>query len=97
MHPRITAFSSCLPIVFLVILVALVTPLPVSAGCGCDKPPLAPAAVVPNFAFPGMTVTLFDSRLQAGQQGSVAADLSLNTQFAPGSEPWEVETAEEGH
>jgi hypothetical protein len=28
--------------------------------------------------------------------GSVAADLSLNTQFGPGTEPWEVEKPEEG-
>ena len=39
----------------------------VEAGCGCDKPPPFPAAVVPNFASPGMKVTLLNSRFQAGQ------------------------------
>jgi hypothetical protein len=29
--------------------------------------------------------------------GSVSTDLSLNTQFGPGTEPWEVETPEEEH
>ena len=28
--------------------------------------------------------------------GSIAADLSLNTQFGSGTEPWEVEVEEEG-
>ena len=35
-------------------------PPPVEAGCGCDKPPPEPAVVIPNVAFPGMTVQLFD-------------------------------------
>ena len=30
------------------------------AGCGCDKPAPAQAAVIPHAAYPGMQVTLFD-------------------------------------
>ncbi|MGE0682154.1 MAG: hypothetical protein AB7P69_14805 [Candidatus Binatia bacterium] len=41
------------------------------AGCGCDKPPPAPAAVRPNATYAGMPVTLFHSGLQAGQNYEV--------------------------
>jgi hypothetical protein len=41
------------------------------AGCGCDKPPPAPAAVIPNVAFTGMSVTLFHTSFQAGQTWTV--------------------------
>jgi hypothetical protein len=41
------------------------------AGCGCDKPPPTPAAVIPGVAFPGMTVTLFDNKLVEGQTWDV--------------------------
>ncbi|MEW6301694.1 MAG: hypothetical protein AB1671_28860 [Thermodesulfobacteriota bacterium] len=45
---------------------------PVQAGCGCDKPPPAPAAVIPNVGFPGMSVTLFHDSLQDGQTWNIA-------------------------
>lgn len=44
---------------------------PVEAGCGCDKPPPLAATVVPNFGSPGMQITLFDARFQAGQLWTV--------------------------
>jgi hypothetical protein len=44
---------------------------PVEAGCGCDKPPPLAAVVVPNFGSPGMQITLFDGRFQAGQLWTV--------------------------
>jgi hypothetical protein len=43
----------------------------VQAGCGCDKPAPAPAMLIPNAAYPGMKVTLFDSQLQDGQTWNV--------------------------
>ena len=82
MNTRITAFSSYLLIVLFALVGALLPSSPVSAGCGCDKPPPAPAAVVPNFAFPGMTVTLFDSRLQAGQRWTVRFQRGATTATA---------------
>jgi hypothetical protein len=41
------------------------------AGCGCDKPPPAPAAVIPKAAFSGMKVTLFSSSFKVGQVWTV--------------------------
>ena len=41
------------------------------AGCGCDKPPPAPAAVIPNFAPGGTRVSFFSDGLQLGQQWTV--------------------------
>ena len=41
------------------------------AGCGCDKPAPAQAAVIPHAAYPGMQVTLFNSNLQNGQTWTV--------------------------
>jgi len=46
-------------------------PTSAQAGCGCDKPPPAPASVIPNAAFPGMQVTFFEKRLQVGQTWSL--------------------------
>lgn len=43
----------------------------VEAGCGCDKPPPAPAVVVPNFGIPGQKVTLFDGPFVVGRQWTV--------------------------
>lgn len=43
---------------FLAGLFLLGGPATTQAGCGCDKPPPAPAAVIPHVAFPGMPVTL---------------------------------------
>src|SRR5260370_12112482 len=42
-----------------------------NAGCGCDKPPPLPAAVIPGVAFMGMPVTFFDPRFVAGQQWNI--------------------------
>lgn len=42
------------------------------AGCGCDKPPPAPAAIIPNVAFPGMPVTLFHASFAVGQNWRIA-------------------------
>lgn len=57
---------------FAVLLAALLNPpLPAYAGCGCDKPPPAPAVIVPHAAFPGMPVTLFDKRFRADQTWNV--------------------------
>jgi hypothetical protein len=52
-------------------LVLLGVPSQAQAGCGCDKPPPAPAAVIPNVAFPGMPVTFFSPDFQAGQTWTV--------------------------
>lgn len=41
------------------------------AGCGCDKPPPAPAIVIPQVAFSGLPVTLFHSSLQVGQTWTI--------------------------
>ena len=48
-------------------LLCLGPPLRAHAGCGCDKPPPAPAAVLPNAAFAGMSVTFVENSLQVGQ------------------------------
>jgi hypothetical protein len=37
------------------------------AGCGCDKPPPKPAAVIPAVAYRGLNVTLYDAAFQPGQ------------------------------
>src|SRR5262249_12327757 len=54
------------------------------AGCGCDKPPPAPAAVIPNFAPGGTRVTLFYDGLQPGQQWTVTFQRGSVTTSAPG-------------
>jgi hypothetical protein len=51
-------------------LTALVS-VPAHAGCGCDKPPPALAAVRPAFASPGATITLFSPQLLAGKTYAV--------------------------
>ena len=52
-------------------VVAFTPTPPAQAGCGCDKPAPAQAAVIPHAAYPGMQVTLFDSTLQNGQTWTV--------------------------
>jgi hypothetical protein len=66
------------PYLFFSSLVALLVsgalasaPLPAQAGCGCDKPPPEPAAVIPNAAFSGMKITLFSPAFVLGQQWTV--------------------------
>jgi hypothetical protein len=54
------------------------------AGCGCDKPPPAPAAVRPNATYSGMPVTLFHSSLQTGQNYDVTFT-AMNGQNATAS------------
>src|SRR5262245_18572272 len=54
------------------------------AGCGCDKPPPAPAAVIPNFAPGGTRVTLFYDGLQPGQQWTVTFQRGSVTTSDPG-------------
>ncbi|MBM4259088.1 MAG: hypothetical protein FJ147_24710 [Deltaproteobacteria bacterium] len=60
---------------FIVALLAniwsLILPTGSWAGCGCDKPPPAPAIVIPHAAFPGMPVTFSDSNLQVGQTWTI--------------------------
>jgi hypothetical protein len=52
-------------------LLFLGQPVRSQAGCGCDKPPPAPAAVIPPVAFPGMAVTFFHDSFQVGQTWTV--------------------------
>jgi len=49
----------------------LVRPGGADAGCGCNKPPPLPAAVIPSVAFEGMTITLFNPAFAVGQSWSV--------------------------
>ena len=58
----------------MLLLLATMFALPklVWAGCGCDKPPPKPAAVIPNFAAPGMPITIFDRRFRKNQLWQVA-------------------------
>jgi hypothetical protein len=58
----------------LVVLLAVggsLIPRAVEAGCGCAKPPPAPAQVRPNVAYAGTPVTLFGAALQANQPYTV--------------------------
>lgn len=52
-------------------LVLAFPPARAHAGCGCDKPPPAPAAIRPAFAPVGGTVTLFADDLRAGESYDV--------------------------
>lgn len=61
-------------LVFTMLFVAVLLiglPITAYAGCGCDKPAPAPAMVIPQAAFPGMSVTLFHESFQAGQTWKV--------------------------
>lgn len=55
----------------IVLLLAMLSPKFAVAGCGCDKPPPKPAAVIPNVAAPGMTVTFYDRRFARNQKWQV--------------------------
>ena len=57
---------------FLAGLFFLSQPTLARAGCGCDKPPPAPAAVIPNAAFPSMSVTLFNKSFKVRQTWNVS-------------------------
>ena len=45
---------------------------PVFAGCGCSKPPPAPAQIRPRVTYGGMPVTVFGASLVAGQTYTVS-------------------------
>jgi hypothetical protein len=66
---KVSLFSTLVTV--LTGLAVLGGPLSAQAGCGCDKPPPEPAAVIPNAAFSGMQVTLFSPLLVPGQQWTV--------------------------
>src|SRR5229473_8526069 len=57
--------------VLLMVAIYVAMPKLANAGCGCDKPPPLPAAVIPGVAFSGMPVTFFDPRFVAGQQWNI--------------------------
>src|SRR5258708_19970554 len=48
--------------VALMVAIFVAMPKLANAGCGCDKPPPLPAAVLPSVAFMGIPVTFFDPR-----------------------------------
>lgn len=56
---------------FVVILMLLVSS-PAQAGCGCDKPPPMPAIVVPDAAYPTMSITFHDPTFKTGQAWAVS-------------------------
>jgi len=58
-------------VAFLTGVALLSGPLSAHAGCGCDKPPPEPAAVIPNAAFSGMKITLFSPLFVPGQLWTV--------------------------
>ncbi|HVN29630.1 MAG TPA: hypothetical protein VMT64_14125, partial [Candidatus Binataceae bacterium] len=50
---------------------AIARPSLALAGCGCNKPPPKPAAVIPNVAAPGMPITFFDRKFAKNQTWEV--------------------------
>ena len=69
------------PLVFTMLFVAVLLigpPITAYAGCGCDKPAPAPAMVIPQAAFPGMSVTLVHESFQAGQTWKVMFQNNTN-------------------
>src|SRR6266436_5236538 len=74
--------------VALMVAIYVAMPKLANAGCGCDKPPPLPAAVIPGVAFMAMPVTFFDPRFVAGQHwnitfnsGKVSATVSAVVQL----------------
>src|SRR6266851_2933580 len=57
--------------VLLMVAIYVAMPKLAIAGCGCDKPPPLPAAVIPGVAFLGMPVTFFDPSFVAGQRWNI--------------------------
>ncbi|WP_089937125.1 hypothetical protein [Candidatus Entotheonella palauensis] len=55
----------------IVALFCLARPTPGIAGCGCEKLPPEPGAVIPNAAFRGLPVTFYHNSFQAGQTWDV--------------------------
>ena len=70
------------------LVLAGLLPAHANAGCGCDKPPPARAAVRPFAGHADATVTLFDDRLVAGQRYDVQFEAA-----ADGSVDWSRGTA----
>ncbi len=60
-----------LALLLLVCCVIAADPASTKAGCGCSKPPPLPGAVIPNVAFEGMPVTLFNPVFAVGQTWTV--------------------------
>ncbi len=54
-------------LILLLSLLPVGLPVLAEAGCGCNKPPPKPAALIPSFAASGMKITFFDPRFQPGQ------------------------------
>src|SRR5262249_15725814 len=63
---------------------------PLQAGCGCDKPPPPPAAVIPNVAFEGLTLSIFHDSFKLGQTCQVT--FHSNGQNSP---PFSVKVKQE--
>src|SRR5260370_23392106 len=57
--------------VALMVAIYVAMPKLANAGCGCDKPPPLPAAVIPSVAFIGMPATFFDPGFVAGHQWTI--------------------------
>lgn len=72
MSHRLSSWRVSTLAVFMVGLLAGGQPAPVSAGCGCQKTPPAPAVIFPNATYSGAPVTLIHSSLQDGQSYKVA-------------------------
>ena len=66
-------------------LVLLGQPSRSQAGCGCDKLPPEPAAVIQNAAFPGMPVTFFYNKFKVGQTWTVVFHSASSTVSVQGS------------
>src|SRR5258708_37560703 len=71
----------CLPIAVLALFLS--APASLQAGCGCDKPPPLPAAVIPNVAFRGMTLSIFHDSFKPGQTWSVTFRSNGWDRFSP--------------
>ena len=64
---------------FILLLLVTLSPKFASAGCGCNKPPPKPAAVIPNVAAPGMPITFYDRRFVKNQKWQVTFTSGTNS------------------
>lgn len=69
-YVRLRSLTARICVSLMVAIYAAIPKLAI-AGCGCDKPPPLPAAVIPRVAFPGMSVTFFDPSFVVGQQWDI--------------------------
>ena len=69
-YVRLRSLTARICVSLMVAIYAAIPKLAI-AGCGCDKPPPLPAAVIPRVAFPGMPVTFFDPSFVVGQQWNI--------------------------